>query len=66
MAGGSCTDVKDGKYRFQAYEYRNRRIPLVVEFQDKEGDLPLTGYFLSSPTGVRMWMSLIYRAGSLL
>lgn len=30
------TDVKDGKYRFQAYEYRNRRIPLVVEFQDKE------------------------------
>lgn len=27
---------KDGKYRFQAYEYRNRRIPLVVEFQDKE------------------------------
>lgn len=36
VAGGGCTDVKDGKYRFQAYEYRNRRIPLVVEFQDKE------------------------------
>lgn len=36
---------KDGKYRFQSYEYRNRRIPLVVEFQDKEGELPLSGYF---------------------
>ena len=56
MAGGRCTDVKDGKYRFQAYEYRNRRIPLVVEFQDKEGRSTINGsYFLSAYTGVRMW-----------
>lgn len=55
MAGGSCTDVKDGKYRFQSYEYRNRRIPLVVEFQDKEEIYHYRVIFLSSPTGVRMW-----------
>ncbi len=65
MAGGSCTDVK-GKYRFQAYEYRDRRIPLVHGYQDKEGDLTINGLFFSLRLQeCACGMSLIYRAGSL-